>query len=169
MSKIDSYFDNYKVNEYTNFHLKSIFLAKQAGINIECYLLQPFDSLQLEQIYLGKLAGVDVDKYADIRFESEQMNEIRLGLIDGVDVDIYSSFEFSVHSMRRFRRRLIKELNLQIRCSIKSKNLVVEVEHKLDQQTIENKIQNIKNSLINHDPMSFEGILSENEDFDFFK
>lgn len=169
MSIIDSYFQNYTVNEYTNFHLKLIFLSKKSGVDIEHYLSSNFDPLQLEQIYLGLLLGLNVEKYADVNFDSEQMNEIRLGLVEGVDVDIYSTYDLSAHSMKRFRKRLSKELIIQIKSTYKEK---VELQSNTNMYNIDilnDRISELKENLKKSNPLNYEEALNEEENLDIFK
>lgn len=169
MSVIDSYFQIYTVNEYTNFHLKLIFLAKKSGINLEHYLSSNFDPLQLEQIYLGLVYGVNVEKYADIRYTPDQMNEIRLGLFEGIDVDIYNSFEFPALAMKRYRKRLLKELSIQIRdtnritTDVQTDNVVVDINY------LDDRISELKQNLKDAHPLNYEDALNVDDNLDIFK
>jgi len=169
MSIIDSYFQNYTVNEYTNFHLKLIFLSKKSGVDIEYYLSSKFDPLQLEQIYLGLLLGLNIEKYADVNFDSEQMNEIRLGLIEGVDVDIYSTYDLSAHSMKRFRKRLSKELLIQIRTSYKDKVEPQSNTTIINIDKLNDRITEMKVNLRRSNPLDYEEALNEEENLEIFK
>ena len=158
---MDSYFQSYIINEYTNFHLRSIYLAKKYGLEIESYLKLPYDSLQLEQIYLGLVDGVNVDKYSDIRFGSEQMNEIRLGLVEGIDVDVYTSLDYSEHTMKKLRRRLTKELLIKIRSHSKNPNQDQDVVELDNDDQLKEKMLFLKESLRNSNPLDFEDALDE--------